>query len=224
VLKSLTGYDPVTLEFKKSNESPLIVCKFNVIVTRNSRLTVHLEGDTEASRRRLAIVDYQKAKPTNVIADLDQQILATEASGVLNWMIEALDKIRADSWQVHLTGRQQKAVDNLLLESYGHNLFVREALNRAEGGQLTVQDCFAAYVEFCTERGWTSQTRNKFAQLIGDAVARTYAITVRHDIKDDDGEAQRGWRGLQLRDNAKPRAERNVRITSLGRVGHFFVS
>jgi phage/plasmid-associated DNA primase len=54
VLKSLTGYDPVTLEFKRSNESPPIVCKFNVIVTCNSRLTVHLEGDTEAWRRRVA--------------------------------------------------------------------------------------------------------------------------------------------------------------------------
>jgi phage/plasmid-associated DNA primase len=60
VLKSLTGYDPVTLEFKNSNESPLIICRFNVIVTCNSRLTVHLEGDTEAWRRRLAILDYHK--------------------------------------------------------------------------------------------------------------------------------------------------------------------
>jgi P4 family phage/plasmid primase-like protien len=208
VLKSLTGYDPVTLEFKKSNESPLIICRFNTIVTCNSRLTVHLEGDTEAWRRRLAIVDYHKAKPRQVIGDLDQQILAEEASGVLNWMIEGLDKIRADGWQLHLTTGQQKAVDNLLLESDGHNLFVREALTRTDGSQLTVQDCFAAYVEFCTERGWTSLTRNKFAQLIGDAVARTYGITVRHDIKDDDGKAQRGWHGLQLRDkNAKPTGE-----------------
>jgi len=169
---------------------------------------VHLEGDTEAWRRRLAIVGYHKAKPTKLIADLDQRILATEASGVLNWMIEGLDKIRAAGWQLHLTSRQQEAVDNLLLESDGHNLFVREALNRAEGEQLTVQDCFAAYVEFCTERGWTSQTRNKFAQLIGDSVARTYGITVRHDIKGDDGKAQRGWRGLQLRGKkAKPAPE-----------------
>jgi phage/plasmid-associated DNA primase len=56
-------------------------------------------------------------KPTQVIADLDQQVLATEASGVLNWMIEGLDKIRAAGWQLHLTTDQQKAVDNLLLES-----------------------------------------------------------------------------------------------------------
>jgi putative DNA primase/helicase len=200
MLKSLTGYDPVTLEFKNSNESPLITCRFNVIVTCNSRLTVHLEGDTEAWRRRLAIVDYHKAKPKEVIADLDRQILATEASGVLNWAIEGLDKIRADGWQLNLTSGQQAAVDNLLLESDGHNLFTREALIRAEGEQLTVEDCFAAYVEFCNERGWSALTKNKFSQKIGDAVVRTYGRTVRHDIKDASDRAHRGWQGLQLRD------------------------
>jgi phage/plasmid-associated DNA primase len=213
VLKSLTGYDPMTLEFKKSNESPFIICKFNVIVTCNSRLTVHLEGDTEAWRRRLAIVDYHKAKPKQVIADLDRQILATEASGVLNWMIQGLDKIRADGWQLNLTNGQQTTVDNLLLESDGHNLFAREALIRADGGQLTVQDCFAAYVEFCSERGWTTLTRNKFASQIGDVVARTYGITVRNDIKDSNGRAQRGWKGLELRDkSAQPSGENALEV------------
>jgi hypothetical protein len=147
----------VTLEFKNSNESPLIICRFNVIVTCNSRLTVHLEGDIEAWRRRVAIVEYHKEKPKQVIADLDRQILEKEASGVLNWMIEGLDKIHADDWQLNLSSGQQAVVDNLLLESDSHNLFVREALIRADGKQLTVQDCFAAYVEFCSERGWATR-------------------------------------------------------------------
>lgn len=43
----------MTAEFKNSNESPLMSGKFNVVVTCNSRLTVHLEGDTDAWRRRL---------------------------------------------------------------------------------------------------------------------------------------------------------------------------
>jgi P4 family phage/plasmid primase-like protien len=198
VLKSLTGYDPVTLEFKNSNESPLIICRFNVIVTCNSRLTVHLEGDTEAWRRRLVIVDYHKPKPKQIIADLDRQILATEASGVLNWMIEGLDKLRADNWQLNLTNAQQTMVDNLLLESDGHNLFAREALNRIDGKQLTVTDCFAAYVEFCSERGWRALTRNKFGAVIGDTIARELGITPRHDIPDDRGKLQRGWKGLAV--------------------------
>jgi putative DNA primase/helicase len=97
VLKSLTGGDPVTLEFKRSNESPMVVCKFNAIVTCNSRLTVHLEGDTDAWRRRLVIINYEKPKPENVIANLSEQILENEGSGVLNWQLEGLEKVRADS-------------------------------------------------------------------------------------------------------------------------------
>ena len=67
----------------------------NVLLTCNSRLTVHLEGDTEAWRRRLVPIEYCKPKPENVIVDLDKEILATEASGVLNWMLEGLDKLPA---------------------------------------------------------------------------------------------------------------------------------
>ncbi|HEU4711934.1 MAG TPA: phage/plasmid primase, P4 family [Pyrinomonadaceae bacterium] len=202
VLKSLTGADPVTLEFKNSNESPQITCTFNVIVTCNSRLTVHLEGDTEAWRRRLAIVDYHRPKPNAVIADLDHLILRAEAPGVLNWMLEGLDKLRADDWQLHLTSEQQRLVDNLLLESDGHALFVQEELIRAEGAQLTVLDCFSAYVEYCSARGWVGLTRHKFGHVIGDVVARQYGITVRHDILDERGKEQRGWRGLRLREES----------------------
>jgi putative DNA primase/helicase len=197
VLKSLTGYDPVTLEFKNSNESPAIYCKFNVIVTCNSRLTVHLEGDTDAWRRRLAIIEYRKPKPEKVIADLDKQILATEASGVLNWMLAGLDKLRTDDWQLNLTSQQQRSVDNLLLESEGHTVFVRECLARDAEGQLTVPDCFSAYVEFCNQHGWTALTKNKFGSLIGDVVVRQFGITARNDIQDASGKAQRGWKGIR---------------------------
>lgn len=201
ILKSLTGGDPVTLEFKNSNESPSIVCNFNVIVTCNSRLTVHLEGDTDAWRRRLAIISYEKPKPARVIVDLVEQILQRESSGVLNFALEGLDKLRADKWQLLLTSRQQAAVDNLLLESDGLTLFVCEALARSEGSRLTVPDCFSAYVEFCNERGWAALSRKKFGDLIGDAVMRQCGLTVRHDVREAAGKAQRGWNGLRLREN-----------------------
>jgi len=208
VMKSLTGYDPMTLEFKNSNETPSIICRFNVIVSCNSRLTVHLEGDADAWRRRLVLIPYEKPKPQQVIADLDRLILTTEASGVLNHMVEGLDKVRAAGWQLHLTNQQQRTVDNLLLESDGNSLFVREALIRADGAQLTVPDCFSAYVEFCNRRGWAAQTRNKFGQVVGDEVARVHGLTCRHDILDASGKAQRGWRGLALREkNAQPTGE-----------------
>jgi P4 family phage/plasmid primase-like protien len=199
VLKSLTGYDPVTVEFKNSNESPSVIGRFNVIVTCNSRLAVHLEGDTDAWRRRLAIIDYNRPKSERVIADLDQRILTTEASGVLNWMLAGLKKLRADGWQLHLTPAHQRLVDDLLLESDGHGVFARECLIRSADKKLTVLDCFSAYVNFCSDRGWVSLPRNKFGHVIGDIVAREHGITLRHDIHDSKGKEQRGWQGLGVR-------------------------
>ena len=222
VLKSLTGYDPVTLEFKNSNESPSIICRFNVIVTCNSRLTVHLEGDTDAWRRRLAMIPYHKPKPERVIADLDQQILQKESSGVLNWMLAGLDKIRADDWQLRLTANQQGAVDNLLLESDGHAVFARDCLRRDASQSLTVPDCFAAYVEFCNQRGWTALTKNRFGALIGDEVVRQFSIVLRHDIPDTSGKMQRGWKGLCLAGNSPEPTDKKASETSESQPGVAF--
>lgn len=203
VLKSLSGHDPMTIEFKNSNEVPEMVGNKNVIITCNSRLVVRLDGDVEAWRRRLGIIPYNKPKPDNPIADLDQLILEREGPGVLNWMLEGLAKLRADDWQLRLTSSQQMAVDNLLLESDAHSLFVREELEKADGSQITVQELFTAYAEFCNSRGWSALGRNKFGAVIGDIVIRQFGKTISHDISDaTNSKAQRGWRGLELRNHS----------------------
>lgn len=197
VLKSLTGADPVSLEFKNSNESPSIVCRFNIVVTCNSRLTLHLEGDNDAWRRRLVILPYCNPAPQRKIADLSEIILRDEASGVLNWMLAGLEKIRGDNWQLVVSERQQTVVDDLLLESDSHGVFVREGLIRDGEAQITVADCYTAYVEFCTERGWAALAKNRFSAAIGDAIVRHFGITQRHNIPDEHGKPQRGWKGFR---------------------------
>jgi putative DNA primase/helicase len=196
VLKALTGGDPVTLEFKGSNERPEITCRFNAIVTCNSRLTVHLEGDTAAWLRRLAIIEYRNEKPTNVIADLSERILAEEASGVLNWMLAGLDKIRGDGWQLRLTNAQQALVEDLLMESEADGVFAKECLKKEETESLTVAQSYEAYVGFCNDRSWTPMPKKKFSTSIGDTVTRLFSLTVRNDIPDENGKAQRGWKGI----------------------------
>ncbi len=197
VLKALTGGDPVTLEFKGSNERPEITCRFNAIATCNSRLTVRLEGDADAWRRRLAIIEYRKPKTTNVIADLSERILADEGSGVLNWMLAGLEKIRADEWQLRLTSRQQTTVDDLLMESEADVVFVTECVCKDAEASLTVAQCYEKYVGFCNERSWTVMAKKKFSNVIGDTMTRLHGLTVRHDIPDDAEKPQRGWKGIR---------------------------
>ena len=69
-LKSLTGGDMMTVEFKNSNESPSMKCQFNVVMTSNSHLMVFLEGDADAWRRRLVIVTFTRPKPSAIIPHL----------------------------------------------------------------------------------------------------------------------------------------------------------
>jgi putative DNA primase/helicase len=163
----------------------------------------------EAWRRRLVIIPYRKPKPQKVIADLDQRILESEASGILNWMLDGLRKLRAEDWQLHMTATQREAVDNLLLESDSHSLFIKEEVTKVDDGQITLNEMYAAYAEYCNERGWAAIGRNKFGSLIPDIVTRQFGKTPRHDVPDSvTGKATRGWGGIGLRTTAT--AERTL--------------
>ena len=47
---------------------------FHVILASNSRLRIALDGDEDAWARRLIVVDFDKPKPVNPIADLARAI------------------------------------------------------------------------------------------------------------------------------------------------------
>lgn len=207
ILKSLTGGDPITVELKGSMSAPSLTCEFNIVATSNSRLVIHLEGDVAAWQRRLKIISYEKAKPANAIPDLDKNILANEASGVLNWMLDGLYALRSANWQLVLSPVQKKRVDELLLESDSVNEFFSEcgiADTIAEG--LTITDAFAVYSEYCMDRGWTGLSRNFFGRDCQEVAQRLFRVTTRHDIQGTDGKKQRGWKGFRLvrADEEKP--------------------
>ena len=198
-LKSLTGGDVMTAEFKNSNEAPQIKCQFNVIVTSNSRLTVYLEGDADAWRRRLVIVNYDRPKPAVVIPDLADKILKQEGPGVLNFMLDGLDALRAANWDLRLNEAQQRRVDDLLLESDAHRVFVAESLVKDTSAPgMTKADVYAAFVEFCDRRGWVAMNKNRFGKLGAEAIAQTFGLGVRGDIPNGNGKLNDGWKSLRL--------------------------
>ncbi len=198
VLKSLTGGDPLTVEFKGSNATHEIVCRFNVAVTCNSLPRIRLEGDAEAWRRRLAILRFRTI-PTQPIPDLSEQILSKEGSGVLNWMLEGFKKLRAKEWRLTMNDAQKGAVDNLLDESDAEAVFVRERLRPVNGATLTAEECYGGYVSFCGGHQWEPLSRKSFGNVIGALIAQKFGLSTRHDIVASDGRQQRGWMGLQIK-------------------------
>lgn len=196
VLKSLTGGDPLTLEFKGANSRPELVCHFNVLLTSNSHLRVKLPGDADALRRRLRIVQYNNPPPREVIADLSDDILRDEGSGVLNWCLDGMYRIRADGWKLNLSQRQQGVVDDLLTECESHVRFVRDCLTVAPSRVVTVEECYETFAEYCVRRGWDTVLKAHFTGLAEDAIRREFGISRRNDIIGNSGKAQRGWKGI----------------------------
>lgn len=203
ILKSLTGGDSMSVELKNGRERPEIEGNFNVIIVSNSHLVIRLEGDTEAWRRRLAIIEYRKPKPEHIITSLADLILREEGSGVLNWAIAGLGKLRNDEWRFKLTEPQQKVRDKTLLESDSPQQFVKECFEKDETATLTQEDCFGYYVAYCKKLEWTPLPRTIANPIIENQLMRHFTVGQRNDIKGPTGTAQRGWKGIRVKGEPK---------------------
>lgn len=197
-LKSLVGGDNQSLEFKGGNDRVDVTARYNAIVVANSELRVSLDRDRDAWKRRLVIIRWEGEAPKIPIADLSEQIIAEEGTGVLSWGLDGLERLRADGWNLRLTNAQRQRVDHLLDASESDRLFVREGLVREERATLTVEACYSAYLQFCGERRWQPLSRRAFGGKITALVLATHGAAERHDLWD--GEKHRhGWKGIALK-------------------------
>jgi phage/plasmid-associated DNA primase len=198
ILKALVGGDPLNAEIKGVTDRPVIMGRYLVLVTSNSRLTINLEGDEKAYRRRLVLIEYSKEKPDNVIVDLSEQLLEKEASGILNWMLDGLDELKGNKFVLQLSTGQQRAVDDLLLESESHKIFVKDCIVKDDSARLTTSDCLNAYSAYCKSRKGTPLPQRDAGRLVAEAITSEFQVTQSHDITGENGRDQRGWKGLKL--------------------------
>lgn len=197
-LKKITGGDPITPEHKNARTNRTIEGKFNVVLSANCRLQVRLENDEGAWLRRLVIIDYTQPPVSKPIPDFDKILLRDEGSGILNWMLDGLMKLKAEGWNLTLTAQQKARVENLLCESNNLTLFIRDCLQKDDQHSITVSDAYVVYTEYCSQRNWTAIGRYEFGSQIEAAVAAQFGVAMRHDVVDANQKAQRGWKGIGL--------------------------
>ncbi|EIQ01616.1 phage/plasmid primase, P4 family, C-terminal domain [Opitutaceae bacterium TAV1] len=199
VLKALVGRDVLTAE-KKNGDSITIEGDFNVGLTSNSRLQVRLDGDTDAWRRRLLIVNYERPRPAHPNPRFVEELLASEASGILNWMIEGAMKLMAEireSGTIAMTEEQRARVDSLLAESDSIREFVRKGIAPCIDFDVTTHEIVEAYIAFCEVRGWTPLPSRKVEATAPDVILEVHRVAKRNDILRGD-KNQRGYRGIRI--------------------------
>jgi P4 family phage/plasmid primase-like protien len=200
VLKALVGKDVLTAE-KKSGGSMLIIGDFNIGLTCNSRLRVRLDGDAAAWRRRLLIVTYERPAVAHPNPLFVEELLASEASGILNWMIAGAMMLLAEIREhggMQLTAKQSDRVDSLLAESDSLREFLRKAVATADHScSLTGQELAAAYMHYCEERGWNALPARKVDSMLPDLMLEVHRAAKRNDIVRD-SKNQRGYLAVRL--------------------------
>jgi P4 family phage/plasmid primase-like protien len=200
LIKAITGQDPISPEFKNSNATPPAEpLRASVLVTSNSRLKIRFQGDKPAWRRRFIDIEFKReVREGERETNFSEKLVAKEGSGILNWALEGLLKLRNDGGIIKLSERQQRVRDALLDESESSVAFARERLERHERGRVHASDTYEPYVEFCNARGWAAETPHRFEIEIKRAIVDLYGVTQSGDLPTATGQA-RGWRGIRLR-------------------------
>jgi putative DNA primase/helicase len=201
VLKGLVGGDWFDAEQKNGTGSFPFQGNFCAIVTSNTRLRVRLCGDVGAWRRRLLIVRYEAPPPKKKISDFGELLAREEGSGILNFAIAGLSMLLRDideTGDIALAERQRTIVDSLLAESDSLRLFLQEAVAKAEGTDVSVNEIVEAYATFCPEKSWNPLPITEIHRSLEGLMLELFQVTKSHSLKRDD-RAVRGFFGVTLK-------------------------
>jgi putative DNA primase/helicase len=170
-LKKLTGHDFLSCERKNSNVVFSIRGMFDAVVTCNSRMRVHLDGDVDAWRRRLMLIRYERPKPKQRVERFAQKLIESEGRGILVWMLEGarrhIEELR-NHGDFQLTDKQKERVNSLLDESDSVRVFVQKSIIPHATKDLTTDELVIVYNDFCDDQGWQPRASRKVERLLVD--------------------------------------------------------
>jgi P4 family phage/plasmid primase-like protien len=203
-IKGLCGGDPLVAESKHGNDTFEVVGEFNALITCNGRLKVKLDEDSEAWMRRLGIVNFDSPPPARPDPHFVMKLVASEGSGILNWMIEGAAKLLKDieeTGTMQLSTSQKDRVQSLLAESDSVCDFVRRGLTKSPDAKCTTEQLLEAYVHYCEARGWVAEGTKIVERELPDAMLDIHRVSKSNDIKlgtSFDEKAKRGYRGIEI--------------------------
>ena len=199
MLKVLTGKDTVTVEHKGSNATADVCCAFSAIITSNSTLRVNIDGDTDAWRRRIILINYNNTpKPKERIPNIDDYLLEREGEGILRWGVDGAMLLLENKGKIIKSKIQENKVNNLLHESDPLTDFIRACLVLDEKENVTTTELVEAFYAFCKEQGWDLLPQRLVEKCLPDYIYQTFGFSRRTDVKRK-GTNRRGYYGLRLR-------------------------
>ena len=164
-LKKLTGGDLLDVEFKHANGRAKVRGEFCTIITSNNSLTVRIDGDNDAWKRRMILLRFVNNPPEKPIARFAEKLFAEEGAGILNWMVQGSLKYLEDLekyGKIRISEKLQAEVDDLLFKSDPVHNFVIDCIEPSEGDYLESRDAFKSYISYCNSNGFIAGSKSTF--------------------------------------------------------------
>ena len=197
VIKGLTGGDVLDAEGKGINDGYHIIGNYNIIITANEKLRVSLEGDVEAWRRRLLLLEFNQPPPAKKIDRFAEKLVEEEGPAILAWGLRGFLMLQKDvdeTGDIRLADSQVRRIHNLLAESESVDHFIHERVERVKGSVVSMEEFVQLYGLYCAEKGWRPLSGSRLSHLIRDKMLELRQSNISNSVQ----KSKKGFRNIRI--------------------------
>lgn len=202
MLKALSGDSGLKAEVKHQQRRIRIGGPFNICMVSNARLSVSLQSDADAWRRRLWVIDTVKPPSGRTpTPNYEKVLLGGESYGILMWMVKGAKSVltaQRSKKPLTLTAAQTARIDALLTSEDTILQFISSNVRAAPGKWVTSEDLYIAYENHCLTHQLDSLRQTTFNRNIGRALKKQHPGTSHQNVGDLGEKKQKGYTDISL--------------------------
>lgn len=194
--KMATGNGSITGEYKFGNQ--FTFQNFAKLTFACNRIPDLADNNDTAFFNRWMIIRFENTiekKIPNFIKTLTTEV---ERSGLFNLAIKGLRRLlKQECFSYNNTADETKL--EMMRSGSSIAMFASDMLERKDGGEVSKEDMYEAYAEYCKEKNISTQTKDALGKRLGN-----YATFLSDGLIDGfDGKGKpsrvRGWRNVRLK-------------------------
>ena len=163
-LKRACGHDQMSFSKKHLNETSEHSGLFTIVIMTNSELRFYSDDEgVEITDRLTPIVFDRKIEHRDL--QMGKKLQGeTERSAILNWLIEGVERLIRNNWEIELSEEQIKIRNRMVKATKGVELFVRDHVEISFGEYFLTSEAYEAYRELVEKEGLKPLSEEEFSK------------------------------------------------------------
>jgi putative DNA primase/helicase len=168
-IKDLTGGDIITGKFLYGDTFQFKP-GFTLIMYGNHKPMI--TGNDDGIKRRVVLIPWERqfkeGDPDRISGEVLKTRLRAEFSGILNWALIGLQRLRMNGWKFSISPSVEKATNEYFEENDRIGNFILDCLeySHLEMDNRNSPEIYKAYQKYCIEEGMRPLSKPKFRNIL----------------------------------------------------------